>query len=111
MKVLEHIVHDDVDVLHPVSRLSLWTQKTGQELEFRIDQNGTNAIICRVFIGGTELEGARATEVSRGKVSQEAVRFAAAEAAIKELKLRDVGVPYDTLKQKRGSKKKKGKAR
>jgi len=108
-QVLEHIVVDDVDVLHPISRLSLWTQKTGKELEFQTSRKGAN-VICCVFIGGTELECARATSIYRGKVSEEEVKFAAAEAAIKDLKLRDVGVQYDVLKQKKkGSKKKKGK--
>lgn len=105
MQVLEHVVEDHVDVLHPISRLSLWTQQAGQKLKLRVDRKDAN-VICRVFIGGTELEGARATDVFRGKVSEEEVKFLAAEAAIKELKLRDVSVRYDALRQ---NKKKNGK--
>lgn len=90
MRVLEHIVVDDVDVLHPISRLTFWTQKTGQELDFRFDRKGAN-IVCQILIGGTELEGARASTVFRGnRVSQDEVKFAAAEAAIEKLKLRAV---------------------
>jgi dsRNA-specific ribonuclease len=111
MQVLERMVEDDVDVLHPLSRVSLWTQKTGREVEFRTERKDRNAV-CRVFIGGTELEGARVSiSGSRGKVSEAEIKLKAAEAAIRELKLRDVGVPYQLLKQKkRGSKKTLGRS-
>lgn len=108
LQVLEHIVVDDVDVLHPISRLSVWAQKAGKELDFRVERKEAN-VICRIFIGGTELECARTTSFHRGKVSREEVKFAAAEAAIKELKLRDVGVRHDALKQKKTRSKEKGK--
>lgn len=100
MQVLEHLVQDDVDVMHPISRLTFWMQKTGQKLDFKLEQK-EREVVCRVFVGDEELECARATAVFRGKVSQEEVKFSAAEAAIKELKLRDVGVRYDVLKQRK----------
>ncbi|CAA7270275.1 unnamed protein product [Cyclocybe aegerita] len=98
MTILEHIVNADVDVLHPVSRLSLWAQKNGREIAYDSRKEGGHAV-CSVLV-----DGVKEVEVSdewRGKPSQEEVKFTAAEKAIKAFRLRDVGVEYELLKKKR----------
>ena len=82
MSVFHRIVADDVDVLHPVSRLAIWAAKNNKEWQInseRIDGD----VSCVVAIGG--VEQFRATELYRGKTSQNEVRFAAAEGAIRKL--------------------------
>ena len=110
MTILEHIVVGDVDVLHPVSRLSLWSQKNGKNIEYDTRKEG-GKVCCRVLVDGVELEGARASDNFRGKASQEEVKFAACEAAIKELRLRDINVSYESTKKKARPKKNKRKAK
>ncbi|KAF9553265.1 P-loop containing nucleoside triphosphate hydrolase protein [Agrocybe pediades] len=88
MPLLEHIVKDDVDILHPVSRLSLWAQKHGKSIEYAMERSKGN-ITCTILVD--EKEEVKVTEVWRGKPSQEEVKYIAAEMAIKAFKLRDVG--------------------
>ncbi|KAF8963391.1 hypothetical protein BDZ97DRAFT_1919826 [Flammula alnicola] len=106
MPLLEHIVRDDVDVLHPVSRLSLWAQKRDKTIEYVIERSG-GKVSCAVVVD--DKEEAKVTDEWRGKPSQEEVKYAAAEQAIKLFKLRDVGVNYELLKKKKVTKKKKSK--
>ncbi|KAH9482151.1 Dicer-like protein 2 [Psilocybe cubensis] len=103
--LLEYIVKNDVDILHPVSRLSLWAQKHDKTIEYVIERGG-GKVTCAVLVD--DKEEAKAESQWRGKPSQEEVKFAVAEMAIKAFKLRDVGVNYETLKKK-GSKPKKKK--
>lgn len=105
MSILEHIVTRDVDVLHPVSRLSLWSQGSGKTIEYDIGQEG-GKVYCRILVDGTELKDATKKDEFRGKASQEEVKFAAAETAIKVLRLRDVGVGYEKTKKKKPRKEK-----
>lgn len=106
MPILERVVSEDVDVLHPVSRLSLWAQKNDKTLEYTyIREKGR--ISCAIMVD--EKEEVRVTDLWRGKVSQEEVRFAAAEQAIHAFKLRDVNVNYSLLKKKAPKPKKKKK--
>jgi endoribonuclease Dicer len=109
INILEHIVTRDVDVLHPVSRLSLWAQRTYKSIEYDIGREG-GKVYCRVLVDGTELEDATTMDEFRGKASQEEVKFAAAEAAIKVLRLRDVGVSYESTKKKKKPRPKKKRA-
>lgn len=104
MQILERIVHDDMDVLHPVSRLSLWEQKTGKELTYTYEKAKGN-ISCVISVDGKE--EVRVAGLHRGRASQEEVRLTAAEEAIKIFRLRDVNVSYSNLKGKRTKKKKK----
>jgi len=104
--LLEHIVKDDVDVLHPVSRLSLWAQQNDKSIEYVIKREG-GKVSCAVIVD--DKEEVTVTDEWRGKPSQEEVKYAAAEIAIKQFRLRDVGVSYEQLKKKRGSKPKKKK--
>lgn len=86
MRVLQRIVADDVDILHPVSRLGMWASRHEKSVEY-IFPKEKGKITCAILIDG-EVE-ATCTEVYRGQASQEEVRFVAAEQAIKSLKLRD----------------------
>ncbi|KAF8074170.1 hypothetical protein FPV67DRAFT_791384 [Lyophyllum atratum] len=98
-QILERIVTDDVDVLHPVSRLSLWASKHDKELEYQYHKEKGN-VSCAIVVDG--VEECRSTEVYHGRASQEEVKYMAAEEAIKAFHLRDVNVNYTLLKKKRG---------
>ncbi|KAH0578155.1 hypothetical protein H2248_004119 [Termitomyces sp. 'cryptogamus'] len=104
LPILDRIVRDDVDVLHPVSRLSLWAQKHDKELEYRYEKE-KGKVSCIVLVN--EKEECRMTELYHGRASQEEVKFMAAEHAIKLFRLRDVDVNYTLLKKRRLTKKKK----
>ncbi|KAF8165137.1 hypothetical protein B0H34DRAFT_830272 [Crassisporium funariophilum] len=45
MPILERIVSADVDVLHPVSRLSLWAQKNDRTLEYVYEREGDGSLV------------------------------------------------------------------
>jgi len=66
-------------------------------------------VTCRILVDG--VEEAVVTDRWRGKPSQEEVKFAAAEMAIKAFKLRDVGVGYEQMRKKKVSRSKKKKAK
>ncbi|KAG6876294.1 hypothetical protein C0993_004231 [Termitomyces sp. T159_Od127] len=104
LPILDRIVRDDVDVLHPVSRLSLWASKHGKDLDYRYEKE-KGKVSCIIFVD--DKEECRITETYNGRASQEEVRFMAAEHAIKLFRLRDVDVNYSLLKKRRLSKKKK----
>ena len=110
MTGLEHMVKGDVDVLHPVSRLSLWSQRNGKDIEFDTSKEG-GRVCCRVLVDGVELEGATASDNFRGRASQEEVKFAACEAAIMQLRLRDTNASYESTKRKAKPKKTKNKGK
>ena len=82
--ILERVVSDDVDVLHPVSRLSLWAQKNGKKIEFVYKREG-GRISCVIMVD--DKEEVRVADLWKGKMSQEEVKFAAAEDAIRAFKL------------------------
>ncbi|KAK0222957.1 hypothetical protein EDD85DRAFT_778913 [Armillaria nabsnona] len=90
LPLLERIVKDDIDVRHPVSRLSVWASKQGQKVKYTFSEEKEN-IICVVELhqgegGGIRvLEEARVTDRNRGKVTKSEVKFAAAEKAIEML--------------------------
>ncbi|KAG7442304.1 P-loop containing nucleoside triphosphate hydrolase protein [Guyanagaster necrorhizus] len=93
LPILEHIVKDSVDVLHPVSRLSVWASRRGQKVKYKFTEEKGN-ISCVIELhqeegGGVKvLEEARATDdLNRGRVTKVEVRFAAAENAIQLLHL------------------------
>jgi dsRNA-specific ribonuclease len=106
MPLLEHIVLDNVDVLHPVSRLSMWAQKHEKEIQYDLRRVEGKAI-CTVLVDGKE--EVTVSDEWRGKPSQDEVKFAAAEMAIKQFKLRNDGVSYDILKKKKVPRPKKKK--
>ena len=104
MPILERVVSDDVDILHPVSRLSLWAQKNDKTVEYVYEKEG-GRISCVIMVDGKE--EVRVADLWMGKMSQEEVKFAAAEQAIRAFKLRDVNVNYSLLKKKAQKLKKK----
>ncbi|KAG7444682.1 P-loop containing nucleoside triphosphate hydrolase protein [Guyanagaster necrorhizus] len=90
LPILERIVKDSVDVLHPVSRLSVWASRRGQKVKYKFTEEKGN-ISCVIELHQEEgedvkaLEEARATDLNRGRVTKLEVKFAAAEDAIKLL--------------------------
>ncbi|KAF5374334.1 hypothetical protein D9758_004670 [Tetrapyrgos nigripes] len=103
MQILEHIVKANVDVLHPVSRVSMWAQQNEHEVEFR-SQEEKGKVICMVMIDGEPLKGAMESDVKHGKGTIEEVRFAAAEKAIMILRLRTVDGGKKKSKERVGRK-------
>ncbi|KIJ13098.1 hypothetical protein PAXINDRAFT_136464 [Paxillus involutus ATCC 200175] len=76
---LERLIRDNVDVLHPVSRLSVWAARQQAKIEYDYkDEKGR--VICTITVEGREPVSAGA--LKRGHASQEEARFAAAEKAI-----------------------------
>ena len=106
MPILERVVLEDVDVLHPVSRLALWAEKNGKTIEYVYKREG-GRINCVIMVD--EKEEVRVADLWKGKKSQEEVKFAAAEQAIRAFKLRDVNTNYSLLKKKNRKPKKKKK--
>ncbi|KAH9936593.1 P-loop containing nucleoside triphosphate hydrolase protein [Fomitopsis serialis] len=87
MDVLERIItRNEMDVLHPISRLSIWAaqQDPQQKVKLAVEKTKGN-VSCAVILDGEEL--LKVTEVYRSRASQEEVRFAAAEQAIKKLRV------------------------
>jgi dsRNA-specific ribonuclease len=87
-QIMERLVLDNVDPQHPVSRLSMYTSRTQKKLEFKFQRTAGN-VTCSVWIAEEELEEARTTELYTGRASQEGVKFSAAEAAVRHLRLRN----------------------
>ncbi|KAJ7158709.1 hypothetical protein C8R46DRAFT_1002374 [Mycena filopes] len=106
LPVLERIVWADVDVLHPVSRLSMWASRHGQKLEYSYVQEARE-ISCAVKVDGEVVEESRVSDEYRGRLSKDEVRLAAAEKAILHFRLRDVNTSYATLKRKNTKSKKR----
>ncbi|KAL1692718.1 hypothetical protein GGG16DRAFT_123829 [Schizophyllum commune] len=86
MRVLERVVDEDLDVLHPLSRLSVWAQQSHKELEL-ISEKEKGKAVCRVLVDGEEI--ARDEDAYHGKVSLNEVKFTAAEKAVRILKVRE----------------------
>ncbi|KAF9474151.1 P-loop containing nucleoside triphosphate hydrolase protein [Pholiota conissans] len=101
--LLERIVSDDVDVLHPISRLSMWAQKHEKEVQYKVWRSG-GRVSCTVVVDGKE--EAREQVAWTGKPSQEEVKYNVAESVITKFKLRDVGIGYEELKKKKTRQKK-----
>ncbi|KAF8838265.1 hypothetical protein BDN67DRAFT_105768 [Paxillus ammoniavirescens] len=76
---LERLIRDNVDVLHPVSRLSVWAARLQAEIAYDYkDEKGR--VICTITV--KEREPVSASALKKGHASQEEARFAAAEKAI-----------------------------
>ncbi|EGO19166.1 hypothetical protein SERLADRAFT_443209 [Serpula lacrymans var. lacrymans S7.9] len=86
LPTLERIVRDDVDVLHPVSRVSLWTQREYKTIEYIFNEEG-GGVTCSILIDGKE--AVRAHNERRGHAGQEEAKYEAAEKAIKFWHLHD----------------------
>ncbi|CCM06284.1 uncharacterized protein FIBRA_08535 [Fibroporia radiculosa] len=82
--IMERIVADDVDVQHPISRLTIWADKQEPKRKAKLEVTRADGnVSCAVLVDGSEV--VEVTEVYRSRASQEEVRFAAAEKAIKIL--------------------------
>ena len=104
LQVLERIVTDEVDVLHPVSRLSMWGAKHDKKIKYVFEKT-KGRMVCVILVD--DEEEVRVDEEYNGRASQEEVKFAAAERAIHHFKLRDHSSNNPALKQKKRVKKKK----
>jgi endoribonuclease Dicer len=110
MPVLERIVNSAVDVMHPVSRLAQWASKLKPQKVIKYKTEVTQGkISCKILMKDKEEEGdmmeqdededmdrdlsmSELVEVEvpyRGQASRGEVRFAAAEEAIRVLRLRE----------------------
>ena len=98
--ILEHIVKDNVDVFHPVSRIYKWAHKTFPHwakekgapppVQFCFDRDkSANTITCALLI--QDVEEFQVTIDYHGHASQNDAKFAVAELAIRELQLRERG--------------------
>ncbi|KAI0771225.1 P-loop containing nucleoside triphosphate hydrolase protein [Trametes elegans] len=91
MQIIERVVVDDVDVLHPVSRLAIWAaqQEPQKMVEYKfVKEKGQ--VKCTVVMDKEELLSVSASY--RSRVSEDEVRFTAAERAIRMLRVIDVDV-------------------
>ncbi|OBZ68881.1 Dicer-like protein 2 [Grifola frondosa] len=88
MSIMERIVESEVDVLHPVSRLAMWAdqQDPKQKVEYVFKKEDGN-VSCAIMLDDVEV--VKVTEPYRSRASQEEVRFASAEKAIKLLHVCD----------------------
>ncbi|EIN12944.1 P-loop containing nucleoside triphosphate hydrolase protein [Punctularia strigosozonata HHB-11173 SS5] len=84
LPTLERIVDCDVDVQHPVSRLSIWAAKEKKKVKYDFDK-ADGRISCAIYID--EQEEVRVTEPYRGRISQAEVKFMAAEQAIRKFRV------------------------
>ncbi|KAI0324399.1 P-loop containing nucleoside triphosphate hydrolase protein [Cubamyces sp. BRFM 1775] len=91
MQIVERVVVEDVDVLHPVSRLEIWAaqQDPQRHVEYKIAKE-KGQIKCVVLIDEEKLLEVSASY--RSRVSEDEVRFTAAERAMKKLKVEDISV-------------------
>ncbi|KAG0708464.1 hypothetical protein DFH29DRAFT_892712 [Suillus ampliporus] len=79
MQQLERILKDDVDVVHPLTRLNIWASREHKELTSSFEEERGH-VTCTITVEGRE--PVQATAEKRGRASQEEARFAAAEKAI-----------------------------
>lgn len=102
LPVLERIVNDNVDVWHPVSRISQWAQKHQKTLEFKLEKE-KGIMKCTVLVDG--VAEAVAKGEYRGPSSAEEVKFVAAEEASRALRFRNIHMDQQLDGKGRGRKK------
>ncbi|KAG1732456.1 uncharacterized protein EDB91DRAFT_1152051 [Suillus paluster] len=79
MQQLERILKDEVDVVHPLTRLNIWAAREHKELTSVFEEERGH-VTCTITMEGRD--PVQATAEKRGRASQEEARFAAAEKAI-----------------------------
>ncbi|KAH9954942.1 hypothetical protein BC827DRAFT_913914 [Russula dissimulans] len=79
-RVLERIVKHEIDVQHPLSRLSMWAGKNHENVKCNTPERNGKRISCSVLWGDYQV--AKVEDEWRGRVSRNGVRFLAAEKAI-----------------------------
>lgn len=97
LDVLERVVGADVDVLHPVSQLSMWASKRSKKLSWDYTEKAKE-ISCAVVLDDEVVEESRVVDEYRGRLTKEEVRVAASEKAVLFFRARDDSA---TLKRKR----------
>lgn len=108
LPTLERIVKDNVDVWHPVSRISQWASKHEKELRWKFEQE-RGVIKCNALVDG-EVE-AFAIDMYRGASSREEVKLIAAEEASRSLRLRGLHMNQEVTGKARAKGKGKGKGK
>ncbi|KAJ8696887.1 Dicer-like protein 2 [Pleurotus ostreatus] len=96
--ILERVVDDGVDVLHPVSRVSLWASKIGKKVKYRTEKV-KGEVKCTIALD--EEDTISMSAMDHGHASAEEVKFMAAEHLIRTMGLRDVGLNYNELKRRK----------
>lgn len=92
MQQLERNLKDDVDVLHPLTRVHIWAARQQKELTSEFEEERGH-VTCTIAVEGRE--PVQATAEKRGRASQEEARFAAAEKAIQLWDIRaNDGIKY-----------------
>lgn len=86
LPLLERIVAENVDVQHPVSRVSMWASQNKKVVKYEILKD-QGQLWCIVKVDGEE-KLRTFHPGRRGKVSEIEVRLQAAEAAVKQFQLR-----------------------
>ena len=79
-EILERIVNRDMDVQNPISRLYLWASKHHEKVRCSYSKRDGKMVSCSVL--WDDYQVAKVEDELRGRISQEGVRFAAAEEAI-----------------------------
>jgi endoribonuclease Dicer len=79
-EVLERIVNRDTDVQHPISRLYMWAGKHHEKVKCSSPKRDGKMVSCSILWDNYEIT--KVEDEWRGRISQEGVRFAAAEEAI-----------------------------
>ena len=92
--IMERIVDEDIDVLHPISRLAIWAakQEPKKKLEVKVEVE-RGVITCSAIIDEEVIS--KVSERHRGKATRSGVRFAAAHAAIVKLRVIEEETPED----------------
>lgn len=80
MQHLERILKDEVDVVHPITRLHIWAARAQEKIEFDFEEEKAH-VTCTITVKGRE--PVKATAEKRSRASREEARFSAAEKAIK----------------------------
>lgn len=87
LDTLERIIRDNVDVLHPVSRVGIWASKQKKEVDYEFKEE-RGCVVCTLVVEG--LEAIQAEAERRGNASREEARFAVAEKAMALWEIGDV---------------------
>jgi endoribonuclease Dicer len=88
MRVLDRIARDELNVLHPISRVANFAAKRDMKVKYEFTQE-SGKITCLLLLN--DEEKARAQDNYRGRASQREVRMQAATNAIDVLRLQEEG--------------------
>ena len=88
MRVLRRLIEEDMELLHPVSRVTEWASKhhVADELEVKVEKIGER-VVCSIALHGETIHSD--SEHWKGKECEEAVKLRVAEKAIMILEARN----------------------